>query len=203
MKKTIIVIISAIVLIAFATGMFYIFFGDQFFSRSELDVPDQSNDKMIGMFNLQIEKEIENHTQSIMYPGYIPESRQNTIDFLKTIQSIESSTRYGVKSTRPRNNLELKVTFNDGSIAEKIYTGHTCSGMISPCLLMKVTMKDGKATHILTNGVERKGSPDWIIPDLNIMINKAISYDIDKNPTRYFAPEKSQRDFDKEWNERK
>ncbi|OCA76565.1 hypothetical protein BBH99_12355 [Chryseobacterium contaminans] len=200
MKKPSIFFISVIIL-AFMAAIFYIFWGNPFSAHSELDIPDKPNEKLFGMFNKEIEKEIENHTQSVMYPGYIAESRQNTINYLKTIKTIESSTRYGVKSTQPRNNLELRIVFKDGNVAEKIYTGHSCSGYTSPCLLMKVEMKDGKATHIFTNGVERKGSPEWIIPDLNIMINKAISYDINRNPNQYFPPQKTQQDFDKEWNE--
>lgn len=60
------------------------------------------------MFNNQIKNQIDDHTQTFMQPGYIPESRQNTIDYLKTIKVIESYARYGVKSNRPRNLLELK-----------------------------------------------------------------------------------------------
>jgi len=199
MKKTIIVIISVLFLITFMAGMFYIFFGDPYFSRSEFDIPDKPNDKMISMFNAEVEKEIENHTQSAMYPGYIPESRQNVIKYLKTIKSIQSTTRYGVKSTRPRNELELKIIFNNGTVAEEVYTGHTCSGYVSPCLLMKVEMNNGKAVKIFTNGQEKKGSPEWIMPDLNTLIEKTISYDIRRNHDKYFEPEKSQKDFDREW----
>ncbi|MGE8528040.1 hypothetical protein [Chryseobacterium rhizosphaerae] len=203
MKKILITIISALVVIVFMAGMFYIFFGNQFFSRSELDIPDKPNDKIISMFNTQVEKEIENHTQSMMYPGYIPESRQNTIEYLKTIHFIESSTRYGVQSTQPRNQLELKITFNDGSVVKEVYTGHSCSGYLSPCLLMKVEMKEGKAIKIFTNGQEKKGSPEWIIPDLDILINKAILYDIKRNHDKYFEPQKTQQDFDNEWKNKK
>lgn len=203
MKKILITIISALVVIIFMAGMFYIFFGNQLFSRSELDIPDKPNDKIISMFNAQIEQEVEDYTQSITYPGYIPESRQNTIEYLKTISSIESSTRYGVQSTQPRNQLELKITFNDGTVAKEVYTGHSCSGYLSLCLVMKVEMKEGKATKIFTNGQEKKGSPEWVIPDLNILIGKAILYDIKRNHDKYFEPQKTQQDFDNEWKDKK
>ncbi|GAB0156728.1 hypothetical protein CHRYSEOSP005_19950 [Chryseobacterium sp. Alg-005] len=198
MKKTT-TFLSALLIFIFAGVLTYVFLGDLFTSRSEFDIADKQNDKVIHMFNTQIEKQIEDHTQSTMYPGYIPESRQNTITYLKTIRTIESYSRYGVKSTQPRNYLELKITFNDGTIAEKVYTGHPCSGYMDPCLIMKVVMKDGKAVKVFTNGQEKKGSPDWIIPDLNLLIDKAISYDIQRNHDHYFPPSKTQKDFDQEW----
>ncbi|MCE3076462.1 hypothetical protein [Chryseobacterium gwangjuense] len=203
MKKPAITFTSSLLIIIFAAGIFYIFFGDLFTRPSKFDVPDQQNDKIINMFNKQIEQEIENHTQSTMHPGYIPEARQNTIDYLKSIQSIESYARDGVKSAQPRNYLELNIIFNDGTVAKKVYTGYTCSAYLGPCLLMKVEMKDGKAVKVFTNGQEKKGSPDWIIPDLNILINKAIAYDIQRNNDSYFEPRKNQKDFDKEWENQK
>lgn len=203
MKKPVITLISALLVIIFAAGISYAFLGDLFTQRSKFDVPDQQNDKIINMFNKQIEQEIENHTQSLMYPGYIPEARQNTINYLKSIQSIESYARHGAKSTQPRNYIELKIGFNDGTFAEDVYTGHPCTAYLEPCFLMKVEMKDGKAVKVFTNGQEKKGSPDWIIPDLNILINKAIAYDIQKNSNKYFEPQKNQKDFDKEWENQK
>lgn len=199
--------LSAIAVILIITGLsggiLYAFLGNPFGSKSEFDKVDQSNDKIISMFNAQVDQQIENHTQSTMYPGYISESRQNTVNYLKSIKTIESYARYGVQSTQPRNYLELNITFNDGTTAKGLYTGHSCSGYIGPCLLMKVEMIDGKAVKVFTNGQEKKGSPDWIIPDLDILIGKAISYDMDRNRQNYFPPEKNQQDFDKEWENRK
>lgn len=184
--------------------VFYFIFYDHFFSKkSEFDIPDKENDKIVNMFNIEVEKQIDAHTQTMMHSGYTLESRQNTLDYLKTIKSIESYARYGVRSTRPRNLLELIITFNDGSIAEKVYTGHSCSGFMEPCLLLKVEMKDGKATRVFTNGQEKKGSPAWIVNDLNILINQAISNDISQNPDHYFPPQKTQQDFQKEWKNKK
>ncbi|WBV61442.1 hypothetical protein PFY12_04795 [Chryseobacterium camelliae] len=203
MKKNRITPTSAILIIIFTAGTFYLFFGNLFTSPSKFDVADQQNDKIVDMFNKQVEQEIENHTQSVMYPGFIPEARQNTIDYLKSIQSIESYARDGVESAQPRNYLELNIVFNDGTVAKKVYTGYTCSAYLGPCLLMKVEMRDGKAVKVFTNGQEKKGSPNWIIPDLNILINKAITYDIIKNHNKYFPPQKSQQDFDKEWENQK
>ncbi|ROI00419.1 hypothetical protein [Chryseobacterium daecheongense] len=199
MKKTATLFLSALFVIIFSAVILYAFLGDLFTPRSEFDITDKQNDKIVHMFNTQIEKQIEDHTQSTMHPGYIPESRQNTTSYLKTIRSIESYSRYGVKSTQPRNYLELNITFNNGTTAEKVYTGHPCSGYMDPCLLMKVEMKNGKAVKIFTNGQEKKGSPEWIIPDLNVLIEKAISYDIQRNHDNYFPPSKTQKDFDKEW----
>ncbi|MFC7346253.1 hypothetical protein ACFQO9_05895 [Chryseobacterium zhengzhouense] len=203
MKKTVVVIAGMLVVFVFGGGMLFCIFKDFFFTRSEFDIPDQPNDKIIAMFNTQIEKQIEDHTHSPMHPGYIPESRENTIQFLKTIKTIESMTRFSVLSKQPRNYLELKISFADGSVAEEVYTGQTCNGYLAPCLLMKVEMDNGKAVKVFTNGQEKKGSPDWIINDLNLLIDKSISYDITQNNNKYFPPQKTDADFEKEWENRK
>lgn len=196
--------ITAILIIAgLSAGILYLFLGNPFGSQSESDKTDRRNDKIISMFNAQIDQQIENHTQSTMYPGYTGESRKNTVSYLKTIKTIESYARYGVQSTRPRNYLELNIAFNDGTTAKEVYTGHSCSGYTGPCLLMKVEMSDGKAVKVYTNGQEKKGSPDWIIQDLSLMIEKTIAYDMGRNRQNYFPPEKKQQDFDKEWENRR
>lgn len=64
-------------------------------------------------------------------------------------------------------------------------------------------MSDGKATRVFTNGQEKKGSPDWINSDLNILIDHAISHDISQNPNHYFPQQKAQKDFEKEWEDKK
>lgn len=181
----------------------YWIFSDLIPTKSEFDISDKENAKIINMFNAEIEKQLDDHTQSVTHPGYIVESRQNTLTYLKTIKTIQSYARYGVKSTQPRNLLQLQITFNDGSTVDKIYTGYSCSGFMDPCLLLKIEMKDGKAIKAFTNGQEKKGSPEWIIPDLNILIDKAIAYDIKQNHDKYFAPQKTQKDFEKEWESEK
>ncbi|WP_294317504.1 hypothetical protein [uncultured Chryseobacterium sp.] len=203
MKKTVVSLLIAAFVIAFCGGIAFITFRNYFPSKSVFDTPNMLNDKMVNILNTEIEKEIYRHTQSVMYPGYIPEAGQNTIRYLKTIKSIESYARYGVNSTQPRNYIELKITFNDGSQASEIYTGRPCSAYIETCLLIKAEMKDGKAVKVYTNGQERKGSPDRIIPDLSLLIDKAIAYDIDRNRNHYFEPEKTQKDFDREWENQK
>ncbi len=198
MKKAII-IVTAIIIIAATIGVLYVLGVDFSWKKSGYDTPDQENKKMVEMFNAQIKSEIDNHTKSSMHPGYREESRQNTINYLSTIKSIESYARYGVTSTRVHNKLELKIMFNNGKSVEDVYTGLSVSGIMKPALLMRVEMRDGKAVQIFTNGQEKTGSPDWIIPDLRLMINAAISYDIGQNYEHYFPAQKTEQDFQKEW----
>lgn len=198
MKKAII-IVTAIIIIAATVGVLYVLGVDFSWKKSGYDTPDQENNKIVAMFNAQIESEIDNHTKSSMHPGYREESRQNAINYLSTIKSIESYARYGVTSMRAHNKLELKIMFINGELAEDVYTGLSISGIMKPALLMRVEMHEGKAVQIFTNGQEKTGSPDWIIPDLRLMINAAISYDIKQNHDHYFPPKKTEKDFQKEW----
>lgn len=197
MKKAIIV--TAVIIIAATVGILYFLGVDFSGKKSEYDTPDRENNKIVAMFNKQIKNEIDNHTKSVMHPGYREDSRQNAINYLASIKSIESYARYGVTSTRVHNKLELKIIFTNGKLVEDVYTGMSISGIMKPALLMRVEMRDGEAVRIFTNGQEKTVSPDWIIPDLRLMINAAISYDIKQNYEHYFPPEKSEQDFKKEW----
>lgn len=202
MKMRVFAMTAGIVL-SLGFGFYLAFYNNFFPAKSEFDIPDKENSKIVNMLNTAIENQIDDHTQTHMNSGYIPESRQNTVNYLKTIKTIESYARYGVKSKQQRNLLELKITFKNGKTTEKIYTGHSCSGFLEPCLLFKVEMNDGKATRVFTNGQEKKGSPDWIKNDLNILIDQAISHDIAENPEKYFPPKKTQQDFENEWENKK
>ncbi|MDT4860041.1 hypothetical protein D3C71_262680 [compost metagenome] len=193
-------IFSPIMIVVLVAVTLLILFSDVIFSgRSEFDVVDKPNDKMIAMVNTEIDKEIDNHTQSINSPGYIPESRQHVIRYLKTLRSVEGYARYGVQSTKAHNYIELKLTFTDGSVKEDVYTGYSVSGLLGPSLLMKVDLENGRAIKVHTNGQEKKGSPEWAIPEINMLINKAIAYDINQHRNNYFAPAKTQKDFEQEW----
>ena len=198
-KNTRILILAVFSGLLFVSVFFFAFYGDFFTSKSEYDNVDIENTKIIEMFNTEIINEIDDHTKSDFNPGYVESSKQQTINFLSTIKSIESYARYGVTSKRPRNNIELKITFNNRKIVNEVYTGTSSSGYMEPNLLLKVFMENGKATKVLTNGIEKNGSPDWIVNDLKTLIHSSISYDIDKNHNAYFAPNKTQKDFDKEW----
>jgi hypothetical protein len=193
-------IFSPLTIVILVVVSLLILFSDIIFSsRSEFDVVDKPNDKMVAMVNTEIDKEIDNHTQSASHPGYIPESRQNVVRYLKTLRSIEGYARYGVRSTKPHNYIELKLTFTDGSSKKEVYTGYSVSGFMGPSILMKVDMENGRAVKVYTNGQEKKGSPEWVIPEINMLINTAIAYDINQHHNNYFAPEKTQKDFEKEW----
>jgi hypothetical protein len=196
MKRKFSPLIIGLVIMSILIILFY----DVIFTfRSEFDVVDQPNDKMIPMFNTEIDRQIEEHTQSIDHRGYIRESRQNTINYLKSVRSIEGYARYGVKSTKARNYIELKIEFSNDKIVDQIYTGQSVSGYMVPSLLMKVNMINGKAVKVYTNGQERKNVPEWSIPDIRLMIDKAIAYDIIQHRDSYFAPNKTQGEINKEW----
>ncbi|MCA6067809.1 hypothetical protein JI747_011510 [Chryseobacterium sp. RG1] len=53
------------------------FFNIVLTSHSKFDVVYKPNDKMIAMINAEIDKEKNEHIQSIEYKGYIQESRHN------------------------------------------------------------------------------------------------------------------------------
>ncbi len=81
----------------------FLFVGIPFNINSDFDRNNQQNDKIVNMLNTAIEKQINEHTQSTMHKGFISESRQNTIDYLKLIKTIETYAQHGAASTEPRN----------------------------------------------------------------------------------------------------
>ncbi len=194
-----------IIFLAIATPLVLFYFGYTFFynPKSAIDVIDKENPKIVAMFNKQIDVAIKDNTKSDFYPGYISASRENFILFLKSISQIQSHTRYGVTSSKTRNNFEVDILFKDGSTAKNLYTSNVCYRSLGDCLLLKVIMQNGLATQVFTNGVEKNGSPDWIVNDLNTLIEAANHYDKDRNRNNYFLPDKTKKDFKKEWEEKK
>lgn len=190
-------IFAAIVLGIAAVPLYRSFFG----THSVHDEITKENKKIVPMLDEQIERVLNDYTQSTMHPGYSAESRDNAIKFLSTVKSIQSYARYGVESTQPHNHLRLKITFTNGKTVDDVYTGQTVSGFMGPALLLKAYLKDGKTENVYTNGMEKNGSPDWIVNDLYLLIDRAIGYDLSVNEHHYFPPKKTQKDFEKEWDE--
>jgi hypothetical protein len=218
----------------------YLFAGVFINKKSEFDVVNKENPKVIAMFDKELNSVLENYAHYEILPikklekklhtiieieeyqkeykksvenynkresngcaGCLPTAKLHATEFVKTIATIESYARYGVTSTQTRNFIELKITFNDGTIANEVYTGNSCSGYLSPHLLMKIFLKDGKTVKVLTNGVEKNNSPNSIIDDLNTLAERSIGFDIQRNHDAYFPSQKTQKDFDKEWNDMK
>jgi hypothetical protein len=180
-------------------------------SKSEFDMVDKENSKIVVMMNEQIKYNVNqyNTNDSDAFGPVsncktcLPTAKKKVEDYLKTIKQVESYARYGVTSTQYRNLIELKITFNNGVVVNNVHTGAPCSGYGTPHLLLKVLMQNGTATQVFTNGVEKNGSPDWIINDLNVLARYTIYNDVSQNRSDYYIPEKSKVDFDKEWDEKK
>lgn len=197
-SSTIIILITTGV--AVAVG--YFLFTNLFTSRSEFDKPEKENPKIITMFDKQLKAKIEDYEQNSFHPGYLPTAQQHVASYLRTITKIESYSRYGVNSSRPHNAIEVSVTFKDGLVAEDLYTGQSSSHVMPPPLLISVSLENGKTTKVLTNGVEKKGAPEWIVNDLNVLIKAAIRYDEQRNRNAYYPPEKTKQDYEREWEEK-
>lgn len=195
-SKIFIIVVSAA---AFIAG--YFLFTQFFSSKSEFDVTNKENSKIVPMFDKQLQANINNHEQNTFNPGYLSTAKQYVASYLKTITEIESYSRYGVTSAQARNAIEVRLKFADGTTVEKVYTGKSSSHIMPPPLLIKVILKDGKTVKVFTNGMEKSGSPEWIIPDLNNLIHAAISYDKQRNHNSYYPAQKSKQDFEKEWEE--
>jgi len=179
--------------------MVYFLLAELISSKTQFDVADKENPKIVAMLNTQLQKNIDKHEKNTFHPGYLPTAKAYVAAYLKTIAKLESYSRYGVASSRGRNAIEVRIAFKDGTVAEKLYTGNTSSHVMPPPLLLSVTMNDGIAVKVWTNGVEKKGSPEWIVNDLNTLIEAAVFYDIKRNRNGYYPADKTPQDFEKEW----
>lgn len=189
-------IISLLVLIEFVV-MIWIFMPN----KSEWDVIDKENPKLVAMANEQFDRLIENHTKSSFYPGYNEHSHINAQKFFNSLRSAETYARHGVMSTKSRNNIYLKLEFNNGEQVKKVYTSKTATGIIGPTLMLKYYFENGKIKQVFTNGVELDGSPDWVKNDLYDYLYSTLGYDIQLNWNDYFEPSKTKSDYKKEWEE--
>jgi len=178
-------------------GTFCFFYLKDFSIKNELDTPNKSNDQAVEIFNNEVEFQIEGLRRSLAKP-MIAEGEKNLYDYMKTIKTIETYARYGVNSTENRNQLRVKVTFNDGKILDQ-HTDLSCSGNFEPCLLIKVEIKDGRAVKVFTNGQEKKRSPKDTRNNISAFVSKVFTADLVANNDKYYPPKKTEKDFEKEW----
>ncbi len=137
---------------------------------------------------------------AIFESPYIREAKTNTQNFFNSIVAIESYARYGVMSQRVHNQLELNITFENGSKATKVYTGQSLNGLMGPNVLLKILMKNGKVTQAFSNGLELNNPPDWVKNDIITIVKSTMSFDITRNHNKYFKAQKTKDDVKEEWN---
>ncbi|MFL9833574.1 hypothetical protein [Chryseobacterium terrae] len=184
-------------------GIFFVWIlSDIITIKSKFDKIEQPNDKLVSIFNDEVDHQIKTLAKDIAKP-MIPEGEAHLKDYLKNIKTIETYAKHGVTSTQNRNYLRVKFTFNNNQTIEK-NTDRSCSGNSSePCLLIKVDMQDGKAVKILTNGQEQKNSEHEAQQYIAEVLEKIFIEDLINNNERYYPPIKTEKNFENEWNNTK
>lgn len=180
-----------------AAASVYFFFLKDELANSNFDKIDQSNPKVVTLFNEEIDLQIERLSSDISKP-MIPQGKKNLVEYLKTVKSIRTYARHGMKSTENRNYLRMHATFSDGETVDKS-TGRSCSGNQKPCLLMRVEMENGQAKKAFTNGQETKGSPAETQQYISTILQKLLIEDLIDHNDKYYPPRKTQQNFDKDW----
>jgi hypothetical protein len=134
---------------------------------------------------------------------YNQQAPKNGDTYFKTIKEVETYARYGTESGDKFNHVEIRITFANGIVADKIYTGNRVlqSFGMGAQFLTKFIFEKGRVVRSYTNGAELQGGPDYVINDIRTVIEKVTHYDWEANHNKYFLPEKTQSDYKKEWDE--
>jgi hypothetical protein len=185
----------------FLTKIFLFIFIVSCTQKGPYDVVDKENNKIGILFEKAIAEEKERIANGREYPGIKPDCIKRMNTYLNSIKHIESYASKGTASNDKFNQVEIKITFNDGTIANKIYTGKRvvqAYGMGAQ-FLVKMELADGKVVKSYTNGAEKNNSPDYIRGDIALIKEKVLRYDWKINRNDYFYPAKTQEDVEKEW----
>jgi hypothetical protein len=173
-------------------------------SKDKIDIVDKQNDKVGILFEQAIEKEklrIENK----FYAGLMPSCTKRIDEYFKSIRIIESYASKGTSSKDKFNKLQVRIIFNDGKVAEELYTGVRvvqAYGMGAQ-LLVKMELINGAVVKTYTNGAELNNAPQSFVPDIENIKNAVLSYDREINKNAYYYPAKTQEDIQKEWDDLK
>jgi len=166
--------------------------------KGPYDIVDQQNDKVGILFDNVVAQE-RNYIKEGGYDGIMPTSVTRMDEYMKTIKYIESYASKGTESDNKFNDIEVRITFNNGKIADKLYTGYPVLAYVGPQFLVKLELADGKTIKAFTNGVEKGKSPKDFNNDF-ITIQKAVlGYDREINKQFYYYPEKTTTDIKNEW----
>lgn len=179
----------------------YFIYNNESIKKNEFDNVDKENAKLVLIFNNELSKEIERYKTG-WYPGAIPTAYTRIENFFKSMQQIETHTRYGFSSSKNHNGIEIKVTYTNGNVVDNIHTGERWNGpiLIGPSMLIKMQFENEKLSKVYTNGVEMKEGPEDAKIQLHDLIENLINYDMQQNRDLYFRPIKTQSDLDSEWN---
>ena len=165
---------------------------------NEYDVVNKENNKIAILFNNKLTAHIGSVSGG-MYSGYTKMATQSTVQFFEGIKTIETYARYGSASNDKYNKVEMKLTFYDGKVLDKVYTGMPVIPMYGSTLLLKLDLKEGKATTAYTNGTELKTSPSNFENYMQDVIDNCISVDSRANPNKYYPAQKTQEDIKNDW----
>ena len=180
-----------------AAASIYFFYLKDELTNSNFDKTDQSNPKVVTLFNEEIDFQIERLSSDISKP-MIQQGKKNLVEYLKSVKSIRTYALHGVKSTENRNYLRMQTTFKDGETVDRS-TGRSCSGNQKPCLLIRVEMENGRAKKVFTNGQEVKGSPAETQQYISTILQKLWIEDLIDNNDKYYPPKKTHHNFEKDW----
>lgn len=171
---------------------------NSFMPKSEYDVVDKVNPKMVILVNEEIDAIIKEYGSG-MYV-YRTEAPDNLKKFFQGIQKIETYSRYGTNSIQGYNGIRADVTFQDGRQIKDLYI--TSGGKFrseTPKLYMHIVMQNGRASEVSTNGLELKSSPAEARGAIKEVLKRLANFDKDEHKTNYFYPEPPKPQPAEEW----
>lgn len=188
------------IVIVVLTGSYFMY-DHETIKKNKFDTVDKENAKLILIFNTEMQQEIKRY-ETGWYPGAIPTAYSRIEDFLKSVQQIETHTKYGFDSSKSHNGIDIKVTYKNGSIVDNIYTSTHWNGsfLIGAPMLINMQFENGIVSKVYTNGVERHSSPEDAKILLHALVENLINYDMQQNHDLYFLPAKTQSQIDATWN---
>jgi hypothetical protein len=159
------------------------------------DIP---NPKLVELLNTSLNQQV-NAMITFTMPGLLPQAADNTRVWLHQINEVVARCRYGPGNHGKRNLLEYDITLRSGEVLRDVFTGRRCLYPERPPLVMRVRFESGQVREVLTDGRERKTSPDAAMGEINQFAESVAHADFDRHPALYFRAAKTPEDIAREW----
>jgi hypothetical protein len=157
---------------------------------------DQSNPKLVAMFNEQIDGLDDGELNPARYPYLIPEAAANARLWLAEVREVVTHCRYG--APYKYNYFQFDVVLRSGEVLEDLHVSRdVCNDERQTA--MRVTFEAGRVVEVKTDGSELERPLDHARAAVARTVEALVDHDRKVRPARYYKPEPVQPTPAQEW----
>ena len=142
---------------------------------------DQSNPKLVVMFNQEIDDFERDLLSATLHPGYHDGAAANGRAWLKRVDVVESYCRRSGRFSHTAADVRLR----DGELLEdRVVDTTSCSA--EGTIEMRVRFAEGRVVDVQTDSSELQFSPDAARRQVEGLLREVVQVEMDTNKAAYF-----------------